>query len=69
MILNYYFNFDEIDTGVSGEIAIKMGEIMKEMRYQYANFITHLPEIAAKGNVHFKVFKHTVGDDTQSELN
>ena len=61
--------FDEIDTGVSGEIAIKMGEIMKEMSTNMQIFaITHLPQIAAKGNVHFKVFKHTVGDDTQSEL-
>jgi DNA repair protein RecN (Recombination protein N) len=61
--------FDEIDTGVSGEIAIKMGEIMKEMSKSMQIFaITHLPQIAAKGNVHFKVFKSTIGDDTQSEL-
>ena len=61
--------FDEIDTGVSGEIAIKMGEIMKDMSKTMQIFaITHLPQIAAKGNVHFKVFKSTVGDDTQSEL-
>lgn len=61
--------FDEIDTGVSGEIAIRMGEIMKEMSQTMQIFaITHLPQIAAKGNVHFKVFKSTVGDDTQSEL-
>nr|WP_315256013.1 DNA repair protein RecN [uncultured Flavobacterium sp.] len=61
--------FDEIDTGVSGEIANKMGEIMKEMSMQMQIFaITHLPQIAAKGNEHFKVFKSTVGEDTQSEL-
>lgn len=61
--------FDEIDTGVSGEIAIKMGEIMKDMSKTMQIFaITHLPQIAAKGNVHFKVFKSTVGEDTQSEL-
>ena len=61
--------FDEIDTGVSGEIAIKMGEIMKEMSKEMQIFaITHLPQIAAKGDVHFKVFKSTVEDDTQSEL-
>ena len=61
--------FDEIDTGVSGEIAIRMGEIMKEMSQEMQIFaITHLPQIAAKGNAHFKVFKSTVGDDTQSEL-
>ena len=61
--------FDEIDTGVSGEIAIRMGEIMKEMSKEMQIFaITHLPQIAAKGNAHFKVFKSTVGEDTQSEL-
>jgi DNA repair protein RecN (Recombination protein N) len=61
--------FDEIDTGVSGEIAIKMGEIMKEMSQGMQIFaITHLPQIAAKGDAHFKVFKSTIGDVTQSEL-
>lgn len=61
--------FDEIDTGVSGEIAIKMGEIMKNMSKTMQLFaITHLPQIAAKGNAHFKVFKSTFGEDTQSEL-
>ena len=61
--------FDEIDTGVSGEIAIRMGEIMKEMSQEMQIFaITHLPQIAAKGTAHFKVFKSTVGEDTQSEL-
>ena len=61
--------FDEIDTGVSGEIAIRMGEIMKEMSQTMQIFaITHLPQIAAKGNAHFKVYKSTVGEDTQSEL-
>ncbi|MDI5888249.1 DNA repair protein RecN [Flavobacterium yafengii] len=61
--------FDEIDTGVSGEIAIRMGEIMKEMSQEMQIFaITHLPQIAAKGNAHFKVFKSTVGEDTLSEL-
>jgi len=61
--------FDEIDTGVSGEIAIKMGEIMKEMSKTMQIFaITHLPQIAAKGDAHFKVFKSTIEEDTQSEL-
>ncbi|KAF2326291.1 DNA repair protein RecN [Flavobacterium ginsenosidimutans] len=61
--------FDEIDTGVSGEIAIRMGEIMKEMSSTMQIFaITHLPQIAAKGDSHFKVSKSTIGDDTQSEL-
>ncbi|MQP23684.1 DNA repair protein RecN [Flavobacterium sp. LMO8] len=62
--------FDEIDTGVSGEIAIKMGEIMKEMSTTMQVFaITHLPQIAAKGNSHYKVSKRNVGETTISELN
>lgn len=61
--------FDEIDTGVSGEIANKMGEIMKEMSKEMQVFsITHLPQIAAKGNQHFKVFKTVLGETTVSEL-
>lgn len=61
--------FDEIDTGVSGEIAIKMGEIMKEMSKTMQVFaITHLPQIAAKGNMHYKVSKSSFGDTTISEL-
>jgi DNA repair protein RecN (Recombination protein N) len=61
--------FDEIDTGVSGEIANRMGEIMKEMSQKMQIFaITHLPQIASKGIAHFKVSKSTVGEDTQSEL-
>ena len=62
--------FDEIDTGVSGEIAIKMGEIMKEMSTTMQVFaITHLPQIAAKGNSHYKVSKRNLGETTISELN
>lgn len=61
--------FDEIDTGVSGEIANRMGEIMNEMSQKMQIFaITHLPQIAAKGSAHFKVSKTTIGEDTQSEL-
>jgi DNA repair protein RecN (Recombination protein N) len=61
--------FDEIDTGVSGEIANKMGEIMKDMSQKMQIFaITHLPQIAAKGTAHFKVSKSTFGEDTQSKL-
>ncbi|WP_031425727.1 DNA repair protein RecN [Flavimarina sp. Hel_I_48] len=50
--------FDEIDTGVSGEVALKMGQIMKAMgkRMQLVS-ITHLPQIASQGAHHFKVFK------------
>jgi DNA repair protein RecN (Recombination protein N) len=61
--------FDEIDTGVSGEIANKMGEIMREMSKSMQVFaITHLPQIAAKGSQHFKVFKTIANDTTVSEL-
>jgi len=61
--------FDEIDTGVSGEIAHKMGEIMKGMSENMQVFaITHLPQIAGKGKDHFKVFKVIKDNQTQSEL-
>ena len=50
--------FDEIDTGVSGEVASKMGELMQilSQRIQVIT-ITHLPQVAAKGNSHYKVYK------------
>lgn len=61
--------FDEIDTGVSGEIAHKMAEIMKEMSLNMQVFaITHLPQIASKGKDHFKVFKVIKDNQTHSEL-
>jgi DNA repair protein RecN (Recombination protein N) len=61
--------FDEIDTGVSGEIALKMAEIMKKMSDKMQVFaITHLPQIASKGNQHYKVFKITQNNDTISEI-
>ena len=61
--------FDEIDTGVSGEIAHKMGDTMKAMSRSMQVFaITHLPQIAAKGNQHYKVYKTTQGETTVSEL-
>ncbi|MES2810996.1 MAG: DNA repair protein RecN [Bacteroidota bacterium] len=61
--------FDEIDTGVSGEIAHKMGDIMKVMSVKMQVFaITHLPQIAAKGNQHYKVYKLDQGESTVSEL-
>lgn len=50
--------FDEIDTGVSGDVADKMGSIMQEMgNYMQIFSITHLPQVASKGNQHFKVTK------------
>ena len=61
--------FDEIDTGVSGEVANQMGEIMKNMSLNMQVFaITHLPQIAAKGFSHFKVLKTTSNEQTFSEL-
>jgi DNA repair protein RecN (Recombination protein N) len=61
--------FDEIDTGVSGEIANKMAAIMKDMSNKMQVFsITHLPQIAAKGKTHYKVYKSIQGDTTISEL-
>lgn len=50
--------FDEIDTGTSGDVADRVGAIMKEMSSgMQVIVITHLPQIASKGNVHFKVYK------------
>lgn len=54
--------FDEVDTGVSGEIADKMGAMMHDVaRNMQVIVITHLPQVAAKGDAHFKVYK-TDGD-------
>jgi DNA repair protein RecN (Recombination protein N) len=61
--------FDEIDTGVSGEISNKMASIMQEMsQYMQVFTITHLPQIAAKGAHHFKVFKEDRGATTVTQL-
>ena len=50
--------FDEIDTGVSGEIAIKMVTMMKEMAKNHQVLaISHLPQVAAKGDAHYFVYK------------
>ncbi len=61
--------FDEIDTGVSGEISNKMGDIMLQMSKTMQVFsITHLPQVAAKGHSHFKVYKEDVNNVTQTNL-
>ncbi|MFK8295710.1 DNA repair protein RecN [Capnocytophaga canimorsus] len=61
--------FDEIDTGVSGEISQKMGAIMKQMSGNRQVFaITHLPQVAAKGSTHFKVFKEDIDGKTTTQL-
>lgn len=61
--------FDEIDTGVSGRIADKMGALIDEMGRNMQIFsITHLPQIASKGNTHILVYKETDGGQTKSKL-
>lgn len=59
--------FDEIDTGVSGEIAGRMGEIMRKMsRGTQVITITHLPQIASKGSAHYLVYKDNSGITTET---
>lgn len=61
--------FDEIDSGISGEIAYKMAEILKEMSLTMQMFtITHLPQLAAVGNQHIKIFKEDVNQLTETKL-
>ena len=61
--------FDEIDSGVSGEISNRMGDIMHKMSRNMQVFsITHLPQIASKGDHHFKVFKTDKDDNTQTQM-
>lgn len=60
---------DEIDTGVSGEMANAMGKRMHEMsRNMQVISITHLPQIAALADAHYKVYKQVVGETTQTFL-
>ena len=62
--------FDEIDTGVSGSIAEKMARIMKDMgrNDRQVISITHLPQIAALGNTHYKVYKKDGEESTTSHI-
>ena len=62
--------FDEIDTGVSGEIADRMADIMQEMGEQNRQVIsiTHLPQIAARGRAHYKVYKRDNDTETNSHI-
>ena len=61
--------FDEIDTGVSGDIADRMGEVMKSMsEHLQVITITHLPQVAGKGNAHFKVFKQDNEHETTTHI-
>ena len=61
--------FDEIDTGVSGEVSNRMGVIMHEMSKTMQVFsITHLPQVASKGDRHYKVFKEEDADMTHTKM-
>jgi DNA repair protein RecN (Recombination protein N) len=61
--------FDEIDTGISGEVALRVGELMEELAENMQVIsITHLPQIASQGNSHFKVYKEDKGNKTKSNI-
>ena len=61
--------FDEIDSGVSGAVSNKMGEIMAQMADRLQVFsITHLPQVAACGLHHYKVYKQDDGISTQTHM-
>ena len=62
--------FDEIDTGVSGEIADRMADIMQEMAHNERQVIsiTHLPQIASRGRAHYKVYKKDNETETNSHI-
>jgi DNA repair protein RecN (Recombination protein N) len=61
--------FDEIDTGISGEVAVKVGRMMQQMAQKHQIIaISHLPQIAAQGNSHYFVYKHDTEDRTISRI-
>lgn len=61
--------FDEIDTGISGEVAFRVGGMMRELAQKHQVIsITHLPQIAAKGDVHFYVYKDNSQSNTISKV-
>ena len=61
--------FDEIDTGISGEVARKMGRILHAMSTQgQVICITHLPQVASLGNYHYKVLKNNHKDFTSTSI-
>jgi DNA repair protein RecN (Recombination protein N) len=62
--------FDEIDTGISGEVALKVGNIMEKLsKNMQVIAITHLPQIASKGDTHYRVYKDEKGDITNTNIN
>lgn len=61
--------FDEIDSGISGEVALKMGNILLNMsRYMQVINITHLPQIASKGENHYQVYKNETIESTETGI-
>ncbi len=61
--------FDEIDTGISGEVALKVGNIMEKLsKNMQVIAITHLPQIASKGNTHYCVYKDEQTDNTHTNI-
>lgn len=61
--------FDEIDSGVSGEVADKVGQILSAMgKYMQVVNITHLPQVASRGTVHYHVYKEDTGDSTITRI-
>lgn len=61
--------FDEVDTGVSGDVANRMGAMMQDIsRNIQVITITHLPQVAAKGNAHFKVYKEDDDEATHTRI-
>ena len=61
--------FDEIDTGISGEVALKVGNIMERLsKNMQVIAITHLPQIASKGDTHYRVYKDEKEDITNTNI-
>ena len=61
--------FDEIDAGVSGEVADKVGQILSDMgKHMQVVNITHLPQVASRGTRHFHVYKEDMGDSTITRI-
>jgi DNA repair protein RecN (Recombination protein N) len=61
--------FDEVDTGVSGDVANRMGQMMQDIsRNIQVIAITHLPQVASKGNAHFKVYKEDDENSTYTRI-
>ncbi|MBY0244671.1 MAG: DNA repair protein RecN [Sphingobacteriaceae bacterium] len=61
--------FDEVDTGISGEVALRVGSVIDELsKNMQVVCITHLPQIAAKGETHYFVYKNEIGERTTTSI-